>query len=146
MSQGILFHSQEELFIIDVQRKILENANHPSVCVSPFFPIFCPVDFSEDFFESKENFEEIKVSLEFPVLDVEGIFIPLKIKSEFFEKSFETRIAVFLSEEFLDLKEILSRGENFLFPHEVKRFRIADYSKLGFQTNFYNEKWISLSK
>lgn len=59
--------------------------------------------------------------------------------------SFPMRIAVFLGENknagFSDFK---IDSEDFLFPRGLKRFRIADYEKTGFETKFYNEKWFKI--
>lgn len=59
--------------------------------------------------------------------------------------SFPIKIAVFLGENknasFSDLE---INSEDFLFPRGLKRFRIADYEKTGFETKFYNEKWFKI--
>lgn len=184
MDKALLLHSTDEIFIIKFQKKIIEEAGRKGICVSPFFPVFCPLGGFEFF----DGFKPEKTVLEIPEIRQDGIYIPVSFfidgnsgkkssgeqnfgnlndgdqsfgEEKSVEKntkeqndagknpgekySFPIKIAVFLGENknasFSDLK---INSEDFLFPRGLKRFRIADYEKTGFETKFYNEKWFKI--
>ncbi len=139
MDKAILFHSADEIFIIRFQKKMFEEIGRKGICVSPFFPVFCPLGGFE--------YNDEKIVLENPRIMPDGIYIPVSLfRNGNGEKcSFMMKIAVFLGE---NKKEVLSdsaiNSEDFLFPRALKRFRIAEYEKTGFETKFYNEKWFKI--
>lgn len=184
MDKALLLHSTDEIFIIKFQKKIIEEAGRKGICVSPFFPVFCPLGGFEFF----DGFKPGKTVLEIPEIKRDGIYIPVSFfidgnsgkkrngeqnsgnlndwnQSSEEEKSvekntreqndagknpgekcsFPIKIAVFLGEnKNASFSDFEINSEDFLFPRGLKRFRIADYEKTGFETKFYNEKWFKM--
>ena len=148
MDKAVLFHRDDELFLIKAQKRILLAVNSGEIVASPFFPIFCPLE--KDFFDffPKEDFKPFLKSVTFlpPVVDCEGIVVPvtfLKMDSTFIQRN--VRLSVFFSQPKNTIE--LEKNISLLalpFPHEVRRFRISDFIKDGYKTDFFNEKWISL--
>ena len=148
MDKAVLFHRDDELFLIKAQKRILSDVNSGEIVASTFFPIFCPLE--KDFFDffTKEDFKSGVKSVIFlpPVVDCEGIVVPvtfLKMDSTFIQRN--VRLSVFFSQpkNTIELKKNISLLA-LPFPHEVRRFRISDFIKDGYKTDFFNEKWISL--
>ena len=148
MDKAVLFHKDDELFLIKAQKRILAAVNSSNIVAFPFFPIFCPLkNASSDFF-TKEDFKSAVKSVSFlsPVVDCEGIIVPVtftKKDSTLIQQN--VRISIFFTRQqnILELERIIS-SLDLPFPHEVRRFRIADFLKDGYKTEFFNEKWISL--
>ena len=162
MKKALLFHPEEELNLVRLQKKILSILNEEMVTVFPFFPVFCPLE--NDFFNQmqfSDLYAFFKENLIFcntgkVCSDEKGVFVPLELSfSEEKHYCFAVFLALFSPECDIDsVKEKLNCGladnsdENLPLNtnHNIKRVRLSQYDSSGFVTDFYDEKWLKIQR
>ena len=154
MDKAFLFHSEEELFLAKLQKNLLSKINENEVRIFPFFPVFAPCEdeklnkMGEREFNSYLKERALSAFFLKPCTDAKGIFLPLELNLKNGDRILSpVRIAVFSDKKNpVDLKKILSDSDlPDAFPYNLKRLRTISYECTGFETKFYDEKWLKLS-